>query len=184
MNRRTAFTLVELVVVLSILVAMAGIVTPLLSGTVDRANETVTARSLTVVRDALQEYWNDTKCVPLDGLTTVATEADRFSVIWLFRNPVTDDQTFGFDIETRIGWRGPYLSSSTGDQVALGEPALIDAWNELLTIQDVSPLSTVRDVRIVSAGPNRMVDIPPTTPTIALTQTDVGDDIYVALTLR
>jgi type II secretory pathway pseudopilin PulG len=184
MNRRTAFTLVELVVVLSILVAMAGILTPLLSGTVDRANQTVTIRSLTVVRDALQEYWNDTKFIELDGITTVGTEADRFSVIWLFRNPVTDDRAFDFDTATQIGWRGPYLSTSTGDHVALGNPALIDAWNQLLTIQDVDPLSTVRDLRIVSAGPNRMIDMPASTPTAGLTSTDVGDDLYVALTLR
>ena len=126
----------------------------------------------------------DVKHVSLDGVTTVATDADRLNTDWMFANPVTGDSTFDFDVNTSIGWRGPYLSKSVGSLVVSGSSVVIDAWKNELTIQDVDPLSSLRDVRIVSGGPDGTITIPVATATDSLTATEVGDDIYVALELR
>jgi type II secretory pathway pseudopilin PulG len=184
MRSHSALTLIELVVVLSILAALSGVMIPLFSGTVQNANTVTTNRSLNHVGQSIAEYWRDTKHVALDGVTSVATETNRFDIRWLFANPVTDDTNSGFSINSRIGWRGPYLSVSTGDQVTSGSPFVIDAWNHSIVVQDVDPLAVVRDVRIVSAGPDGIISIPDSTATELLTANDVGDDYYVALTLR
>ena len=184
MRSRSALTLIEMVVVLSILAAVSGTLIPLFSGTIANANEVATKRSLIHVRDAVTDYWRDTKYVTLDGIISVATETNRFHIDWLFANPVTGDNTWGFSINSRIGWRGPYVLASTGDQVVAGSPFLIDAWNQSLVMQDVDSAATPRDVRIVSAGPDGVLTIPASTATAALTPVDVGDDLYVAITLR
>ncbi len=170
--------------VLLVVAAMAGIAVPVFSGKMVEANETATKASLSEIRDAVMEYWKDTKHVTLDGIGTVATEAQRFQIDWLFANPVSDDTTVDFDSNTRIGWNGPYIAESTGDIVALGGPALVDAWNQAIVLQDVNSSADLRDVRIVSGGPNGTVDIPSGTATSALTTANVGDDIYVAIELR
>jgi len=174
----------ELVVVLAVLAAVSGLLAPLFTGTIQNANEVATKQSLIQIRDALCDFWNDTKHIPLDGITTVATEANRLSIDWLFANPVTGDSTVDFVPGTQIGWRGPYLIGSTGDLSVSSSPYMIDAWNQEIEIQDVDPNASLRVVRIVSAGPNRMIGIQAATATIALTTADIGDDIYVSLTLR
>ena len=184
MRSRTALSLIELIVVISVLAAISGILIPVFTGTIHTANEVATKRTLVEVRDTVANYWSDMKHVTLDGVTTVATDADRLNIDWLFANPVTGDTTFDFDFNTQIGWRGPYLAESTGDLVAAGSPYLIDAWNNEIEIQDVDSTATLRDVRIVSGGPDGTIDIPTATATSALTANDIGDDIYVAFSLR
>lgn len=184
MRSFSALTLIEMVVVLAIMTAVSGVLVPLFSGTIENANQVATQRSLVQVGQATSDYWRDTKHVTLDGITSVATESNRFAIDWLFANPVTGDTDFDFEPHSRIGWRGPYLSASTGDPVAAGSPFLIDAWNQTLVIQDVDSASTPRDVRVVSPGPDGIVSIPDSKSTAALTTLDVGDDLYVALILQ
>ncbi|MCA9216156.1 MAG: hypothetical protein KDB27_23975 [Planctomycetales bacterium] len=184
MRYRAAVSLIELLVVISLLAALATLLVPMFSTVIHDANQVATKRSLAEVRDSVIDYWNDTKHVTLDGITTVATEANRFDTDWLFANPVTGDSTVDFDINTRIGWRGPYLVESTGNVVTAGSPYVIDAWNGEIEIQDVDSAAALRDVRIVSGGPDGTIDIPAATATSSLTAADVGDDIYVAIQLR
>lgn len=183
MKTRNAFTLIELIVVLGILAALSGIVLPLCSDTLANANETVTRATLAEARSAMLQYWRDTKFVALDGVNTVASESQRFNLSWLFNNPVTNNSTVQFDANLRTGWNGPYVVTSTAD-TGLGNPNLVDAWNQALSVQYVNPLDAVKDVRIVSAGRNGIVDIPSATATSALTTSSIGDDLYVALSLR
>lgn len=184
MKTRTAFTLIELIIVLSILVALSGLVLPLCSDNLSVATQTATRSTLVEAREAMLQYWHDTKFVALNGVTTVATEAQRFSLAWLFLNPVTNSTAVQFDPNSRSGWNGPYMAISTADSAALGGPNLIDGWNQSLVVQYVSASSSLKDVRIVSAGPNGIIDIPLSTATSALTTSSIGDDLYVALMLR
>src|SRR5690348_6467093 len=89
MATRNALTLAELVVVLCLLVALSAVLVPLCSDSLVSAAESVTEASLVQARDATLQYWRDTKYVSLDGVLTVATEAQRFNISWLFNNPVT-----------------------------------------------------------------------------------------------
>ncbi len=76
------------------------------------------------------------------------------------------------------------MSVSTADAISAGGPNLVDGWNQTLVVQYVNPNASLKDVRIVSAGANGIVDIPAATATSALTNNSIGDDLYVALSLR
>lgn len=177
MRLRKGLTLIELVVVLFIVAALSALAIPVLSGTIQNANEVSTRCTLNEVRDAVAAYWRDTKHLSLDGVTTTATEAERFNLDWLFADPVSGASISAFSPNTRIGWNGPYLNM-------VHSTLLIDAWNQSIAVQDVDPASTPRDIRLVSAGPNGTIEIPASTATDALTASDLGDDSYVALSLR
>ena len=154
------------------------------SGNLTAAAETVTRSTLAETRKAMLQYWHDTKFIDLNGVTTVANESQRFNLVWLFVNPVTNNDTVQFDPNVRSGWNGPYMAISTADSVAVGGPSLIDGWNQTLIVQYVNPNDSLKDVRIVSAGPNGAIEIPSNTATTALTTNSIGDDLYVALMLR
>jgi len=184
MFRRKAFTIMEMVVVLCVLAALAGLSLPILSGTYSIAATSTTQSTLREVSLATNLYWADCKLLTLDGVTTVATEPTRFQVRWLFRNPQTDSSDKSYNINTTIGWNGPYLLHPTGSPLQFGDVAIIDAWNHAISIQDVNSTSAPRDVRIVSAGPNGLVDIPANVSTSSLDGSNTGDDLYVALQLQ
>lgn len=172
-----------MVVVLTILIALGSIVLPLCSEHVESAENSATSASLIAVRDALVQYAEDTQPLAFDGLTTAATESNRFSIQWLFLNPVTGSSQVSFDPSLRRGWRGPYLHLS-GNVVDgnNGHQVLDGRRNELVT-QFVSPGSSPRDIRIVSPGTDGVVNIPSNIATASLTPGDIGDDIYVSVRL-
>jgi type II secretory pathway pseudopilin PulG len=181
---RTAHTLTELVVVLAILVGLSCIAIPLFPSYTSTAADTTTRASIATIRDAMLLYWSHTKNITLDGVTTSSTEALRFQIRWMFYNPVNNTQNSSYNATTQSGWNGPYIPSSTGDVVANGGPILLDGWNKAITVQYVNPTGSPKDVRIVSGGPNGVVNIPAATATTSLTTANVGDDIYVSLSLR
>ncbi len=196
-SKRAALSLVELVVVLTILVALAGIVVPRLVSTSEGARITAARSSLVEVRDAVLLYWNDCK-YDLDALTVNR----RIQMVDLFA-PRVGFQLFNPDVpDSDLGWNGAYLEQSgtytvTGTTaadytIAYGanlDPAVLDPWLRPMVIQEVDPsvsAGNARDVRIVSAGPDGEFDIAESTPSQLLISgaVDSGDDLYVAFTLR
>ncbi len=184
MGIRRGLSVLELIVVIAIVASLASVALPIFTDVHSTAKESSTRSTLVQVRDAVTLYWADTKSIPLDGLATFAIETQRFQVVWLFRNPVTNLISASYDPLTRIGWNGPYLLHATGDPDLYGQHSLIDAWNNPVVIQDFDSNASIRDVRVVSAGPNGVIDIPAAVSTTALTSSEIGDDIYVAFYLH
>ena len=181
---RKAFTLFELAVVLCVVVALAGLSYPIVGGTYENAATATTQATLRAISNATEKYWSDNKLVKLDGVTTIASEATRFQVRWLFRNPETNLSATSFDRNSSVGWNGPYLLSATGAGANFVDTTIIDAWNHAIIIQDIDPTAGLRDVRMVSAGPDGVFNIPSGTATASLNASNIGDDLYVALQLR
>jgi prepilin-type N-terminal cleavage/methylation domain-containing protein len=83
-------------------------------------------------------------------------------------------------------------ASTTPNGVTIpGDPAVLDGWGDPIVIQNPSailPGGTLpdggQDVRLVSAGPNGVVDTPPWVLTSALTAGQTGDDIVVSFEVR
>ena len=68
-----------------------------------------------------------------------------------------------------------------------GDPAVMDGWGNPIVIQNPGLTSDGgQDVRLVSAGPNGIVNIDPTVSTAALLATPslAGDDIWISFELR
>jgi competence protein ComGC len=195
---RRALTLIELVVVLTILVALAGLVVPRLFATGDQARIVATDASLVEIRKAVERFWIDCK-FDADQLL----DAERRLRLSDLLTPRPGFRVFDPRVpDANVGWNGPYLEPSgvyriTGttaeDYTDLygeeGELAVLDAWQRPFVIQEFDsnvPVGLPRDVRIVSAGPDGLFQI-----TDAMSSNDLltglahgGDDVYVAITLR
>jgi len=187
---RRGFSLLELVIVLLVLVALAAIVVPLVSGTRSEAERTTTEQTLANVRDAVIQYWVDApKRLPRPDDDDTTGRQLTSQLLFLFVNPNTWDvlpagyeATFDFDPNYKVGWRGPYLSQATGNfevdgasgfttaYGATGDKALLDAWGNPIVLQDLGTASGVQTARLVSAGPDK--------------QLGTGDDVDVEFTLR
>jgi type II secretory pathway pseudopilin PulG len=214
---RRALTLTELVVVLAILVAIAGIVIPRLGSTTDTARETVAFASAIEVRDAVLQFWSDCKY----AYPTNPVADQRIRAGHLFEIPTVGSFTV-YDPDVRLGWNGPYLDSDgrtyvlnatagftssfgiatdlavrdpfinqdldgngiqeSGSPFVIHEPTLLNLEANAMTYS----VGTPREIRVVSAGPDGIIDIDETrfASELAADPTLKGDDIYVSFTLR
>lgn len=204
---RDGLTLLELTVVLVIMVALAGVMIPLVGTESARAREDATRSTLTALRAAVIQYWNDRV---LEGSQRLLRPMDPSpdgravnspQLHFLMVNPGEWDEfdqkylpTFRFDSQYRVGWRGPYMREATGFysvNVPQGfttrygrddDAAFLDAWGRPVVIQHPGTINGVQDVRLVSAGPDGVIDTDPAVVTDNLLST--GDDIYVSFQLR
>jgi len=185
----SGFTIIELVVVVAILAALAGMVVPLLGATTDDSMLKATKVNLSHVRDVIMGnperpgYFSDIGKLP-------EIMADLF---------IIPDGESPYNRNTRRGWRGPYVTNASGTyaiDVTRGftsvycyaglptrdDPAILDAWRNPLVIQ--RPASgTVEQkslfTRIVSAGPDGIINTPINLLYPELS--DRGDDIVIFL---
>ena len=189
-------TLGELVIVLAILSVVGTLALPAIGRHVAATREDVTRQSLLRLRDLIANtYWDDMASLPRPGAAGLAAgRQDHPQVRYLFVNPssVPESTVPDYDPAYCRGWRGPYLLHPGGNFPApdtnfpdyYGEeadPAVLDGWGNPIVIQN--PGGTY-DVRLVSAGPDGILTIPPSKLTAALTDTDKGDDVWIAFEVR
>jgi len=205
LSRRSALTLAELVVVLAILVVLGSLVLPAAGRFTADTRESVTRLSLSRLRDVIAEiYWQDDRDRQLPrpgtaGLT--AGRVDHPQLRYLFVNPTTTpDETAAvtYDYDYLRGWRGPYLVHRDGSLYTVnavngfttrygldGDPTVLDGWGRPIVLQNPSlPADTIQDVRLVSAGPDGILQTPAATATAALTATITGDDVLLPFEVR
>jgi type II secretory pathway pseudopilin PulG len=106
-------------VVLVILIALAAIVVPLLSGSSTKAQEAATAASLKALRDAVLAYYEDMKGVPVWTTGAGAPPGTTGVPLTLRDLQIQPLDSTGkpvpfYDPFTKRGWRGPYVLQSTG----------------------------------------------------------------------
>ena len=133
-TRRRGLTMLELLVVLLILAALAGVVIPLLSGQSQSAGETATRASITQVRDAVIRYHIDNPNQPPAEIRIAHLFAARAG---------TANDVLPWNPLTRIGWHGPYLratgavysymgvdgfDAAYGTGAAAGDPCVFDGY--------------------------------------------------------
>lgn len=184
---RFAFSLLELVVVMAILVVLAGLVILEIGNFQEKASYATTKTTLNTVRDAIngasagQGYRQDMRSFP----TTQPTESLPGTLASLYVAPAGATL---YNPVTRLGWHGPYLSGDTGTfQINVGagftanygaanDPAPVDAWNHPIVIQIPSDPTYAR---LVSAGPDGTIQTPLTVldPPTSMR----GDDVVLFL---
>lgn len=189
----SALTLIELVLVVGVVVTLAALVWPRLSDTQDEAADGVTRASLSTIREAIvgteerPGFHDDLRELPL-------------TVRGLFLQPAalpSGAPVPSFDPVTEIGWNGPYLLGKGDGYVvdaargftlaygADGDPTVLDGWRHPIVLQwpDLPELPLEQrsaNVRLVSAGPDGVIDTPGTelTPD-PKSSAQVGDDIVL-----
>ena len=201
---RCGLTLAELLVVLAILAMISAIAIPLAGNYVADSRDAVTRQSLTRLREVIATYWQDSgRQFPQRDATVPAVPSSRMNtpqLRYLFVNPHTNPEsvTITFDPVYRLGWRGPYLVAINGALYTVnaatgflenygenGDPAVFDGWGQPIVLQNpgLAP-DGLQDVRLVSAGPDGVLNTPPTKSTAQLTSTDIGDDVWISFELR
>ena len=202
---RSGLTLLELIVVLVILVALAGVLVPLIGSSSDDARQTATRATLKNLRDAVLAYAQDMKGVQVGTGTFCYTTGLPRTLADLQKRP-TDDKSnpvADFDPLARRGWRGPYLLQSTGkfDKIKLDasfapygnqdDPAFLDSWGAPIVLQLPAGDALGQYARLVSAGPplrigGVLVSVinTPKDETTTLTQDKRGNDLVLFLRIQ
>jgi len=198
---RRGLTLAELLIVLAILAVVAGLVLPAVGRYVGQSRDDVTRQSLLRLRDVIaQTYWEDSgRALPRPAdLVGPPPRENHPQLRYLFINPATEDAQVTYDPAYRRGWRGPYVVELPGAQYTVdaaagfsrpygetGDPAVPDGWGRPVVLQRPGVLLDGRqDVRLVSAGPDGILTIPPSKATALLSDTDKGDDVWLSFEVR
>lgn len=214
---RAGLTLIELVVVLVILVALAGLLVPLLGNFTKDSREQATRTTLANVaraivgtggyeqamrfaRDANGVAFGAATGLPWPGQDEVdAGRANHPQLNYLFFAPVEDatslEPLLDYDPISQTGWRGEWLDASAAtsyDLVGLGAAGFLDRYGEqgdlapldgwgrpiIIQLPGASPAGRP-NARLVSAGPDRILDTPPDVPTPTLLEK--SDDLVLYL---
>jgi len=195
---RRGFTLVELVIVVTILAVAAGVVF-MRGATIQAASQIDATRAiLRNARDAIvgsidrPGFFDDLGEPP-------AQVGDLFALPAALPSGAA---AAPFDPYAARGWNGPYLATATGlyaldaahgftaSYGAAGAPALLDAWAHPIVLQHPSAPGVAPALddlkllsRLVSAGPDGILDTPP--PALgdagAAGAAPAGDDLLVYL---
>lgn len=161
---RRGLTLVELLVVMLILAALAGAAYQSTTGLVDQSRYEATRRSLEAIEAGVlgpANQYDDAGAPVVTGFVAdvgrlpvaVEVEADQPLTLWELWSKPADTAAFDIrtpagDEEVRLGagWRGPYV------QLSVGGEELLDGWGRrprLLDADDATPLEAGDPVAVV-----------------------------------
>ncbi|MEI7576641.1 MAG: prepilin-type N-terminal cleavage/methylation domain-containing protein [Armatimonadota bacterium] len=104
-NRRNAFTLVELLIVIIIIAVLAAIAIPKFSNSTTRSKESALRSNLKLARNAVELFRADTGLFPKDLASLAVTTAPTQGY----------DSTATLVALTAADWRGPYLQAVPKD---------------------------------------------------------------------
>lgn len=174
-KKQNGVTLIELTVVLLILVALAGLVSPYVGGTGQKAMCEATDVSMQNIKKVIMEnYYVDTL-----GNYPVSKGGTDYNLTYLFQNGKSDGtgKFPDFDPVTNVGFRkGGYLQNGlqlsatdvdqlsnsfkndtngiyVNDYIKTNDTVILDAWRNPIVIQKIN-----NNFRLLSAGFNNTID--------------------------
>lgn len=204
-SSQRGFTLVEVIVVLSVVLLLTGIAVPMLSSYMEDGRRARAEAECKVVGAAVMSFYKDLGVYParnsggtnnylyslLTGPTTPTTNpwtAGHNFATWgmgaargdlldnhLLRNQPQGSVSAAYATTGSMRWRGPYVNGTTP----------LDPWGRPYVVNVISGhnanATNYKRLWVISAGPNGRFD----TPAIATAITEIGgDDIGVMLTQR
>ncbi len=110
-SSQQGFTLLELMVVVSVLAAMAGIAAVAMDGYEREAQEQLVHTEMKRIANAIHRFKADTGYYPKTGIFADNTDNDA-NLEWLFSQPVASGgvPSMDWNATTGRGWHGPYLA--------------------------------------------------------------------------
>lgn len=116
--RRSGFTLLEVVVVLSLMAILTGVLAPSVTALVNSKARRVTQGELEELGRAALEHFRDVRSLPANPGLLLASTAPN--------------------------WAGPYLTGTLDDSISGGNGYLVDAWSRPYAFQVVVDRLTLR----------------------------------------
>jgi general secretion pathway protein G len=183
-SRNKGFTLIEVVVVVTILVLLAGVLVPIVSNEVSTARNTRAQTDLKAAAEGFTRYFAHTGAWPSQGAwdASKSSKGDLTGYTCLYEN-----------VHKRKGWSGPYLNTGVKDGSgawsiavadAAGNRGLVDPWGNVYKIYvygrnaDMGPGG---GMVMLSAGENGVVDTKKEQITAGEAK---GDDVLQVVTRR
>lgn len=172
MHRRArGFNLIEMLVIVAIVLAMAGVVVPVVSMKKIDDQWRGVDDDLAAIADGIRDYIQATRTFPTghSGATHyhyLATAGATPKNNVFASGPSTDLAKFlgGGDM-ARTGWSGPYLAPGIGP----------DPWGNAYVVNVNGFFDATENVLVICAGPNGQIDTPPSATK------PQGDDILVVV---
>ena len=119
------FTLVELLVVVSVLATMASIAAIAMDGYEQQAQEQLAETEMQRIASAINRFKEDTGYYPEQGLFPSANSAglEQANFDWLFISPKdgSNNEIMPWNIHSGRGWNGPYLEVNNQERVAVSD---------------------------------------------------------------
>lgn len=169
-SHRRGFTLIEMIVVVAIIVALAGILVPVVTNELEDAKVADARATVNRIATAITQHIKDTSFPPTG-------KNGKFSFHYLYSTGTTPaGNKFASGASTSLenflaknkygtnGWKGPYLQE-------LGA----DPWGSRYLVNAHGFFSNTERVWVLSAGPDKRVD------TLATDTAPKGDDIGLFL---
>ena len=168
MKRSSGFTLIEMIVVLAIIVALAGILVPVVRNELEDSKKAKAQATVNRIATAITQFIKDTSFAPTgkNGRATyhfLYTDGQTPSSNKFASGPGTHLRNFLGQNKLKVtNWRGPYLQDVGSDP-----------WGSRYLVNAQGFFSSSERAWVLSAGPNRKVDTKPNATKPA------GDDIAV-----
>ena len=171
--RHRAFTLLELVIVVGILTALAGSAVLLIGPAEEQARSQLSQVELARLRDAILQFHTDTGHLPNQGPFALTNDGGSVppppeGATWfyhpsnlqqLYVNPLagTGHALELWNPHTQRGWRGPYLSAFGEGYVDIGDNLLPDGSGDPLQGNVVPQVRAVADPFITAPSGSYLV---------------------------
>jgi prepilin-type N-terminal cleavage/methylation domain-containing protein len=182
LNRKSGFTMIEVIVIVAVLAILAGIITPLAVREVGKSKVARAKSDMETISTGLNQYFVDTSFWPDQWNGTGSSRSDMLTYTSLYANTLN-----------LSGWDGPYLEKGVRNgntlQMTLGAGAamtgIIDPWGTPFQIVygavGANGAGAAGVIALVSAGPNKVHN---TTDVNARAGVAQGDDIVKIVTRR
>ncbi len=168
-----AFTLLELMIVVGILSAVASGAIMLLGPVEDQARTQMSLAEMGQLREAILNFYTDTGYLPNQGPFALTTDDGAVPVpvegsTWFYHpanleqlltNPLagTGHSLEVWDPDTKRGWRGPYISSFGEGYVDIGADLLPDGTGSPVTGTLLTQVRAVADPFVAKSSGNYFV---------------------------
>ncbi|KAF1080009.1 MAG: hypothetical protein GQF41_3685 [Candidatus Rifleibacterium amylolyticum] len=158
-NRRSGFTLMEIMVVIIVIAVLASVAGPMIGSITDQGRASATKSKISALKSALLTYNSDVGrfpfCGPASKVTCAAAydgaDVDLLSVTIACSVLVNDEignTNLGFNITNyNRRWKGPYMDSDPSDY-------MMDSWGTKITYKAYK-----NNIYLWSGGPDMGLDV-------------------------
>lgn len=157
---RHGFSLIELIVVISIIAILMTLVAPMMGKAKQKARIAQTKAEIAALETAISAYYSDRGTYPTDGSEGDGCESDNTDIIsQLSGIDYGGSGTYEVAITGQTDWNGPYMEFDTEDIVG-GQ--FVDPWNQAYVMElaldndfNTPPSHNKLTFDIVSGGPDQ-----------------------------